>query len=95
MFPDVRDGTSTSETKEVVGLESFLSGIVSHMVEKCVYRRAVEPPKIHMEEIPPIIAIRGYVVLNTEKEKQSAFLKKNEVPEGIAVPILFTILYET
>lgn len=55
------------------------------MVEKCVYTTAHESPKIHMEELPPIIAMamRGAVVYNTEKDKKSSFLESDHVTEGI------------
>lgn len=78
MFPKNNDGPNTSEeteVKEMVDLETFLGRIYSHMIEKCVYTRAIGTPKIHMEES---------VVLNTEKEKRSLFLKTNETPEGKA-----------
>ena len=87
MFPKNNDGPiNTSKVKEMVDLETFLGRIYSHMIEKCVYTRAMETPKIHMEEIPPTIppALRGPVVLNTEKDKRSSFLKTNETPEGKA-----------
>lgn len=68
----------------MIDFETFLGRVTSHMVEKCVYTRETKTPKIYMEEIPPIIppAMRGDVVYNTEKEKESSFLKKNKVPEG-------------
>lgn len=66
------------------------------MIEKCVYSRAIEIPKIHMEEIPPIIspALRQNVVLNTEKEKQSSFLKTSAIPEGVVIFMLTISLCE-
>ena len=84
VFPKNTSESSNSKMKEMVSLESFLMKITTHMIEKCVYTRAIESPDIHMQEIPPLIApaLRAPVVVNLEGEKQSAFLKRDEVPEG-------------
>ncbi|XP_028418841.1 HMG domain-containing protein 3-like [Dendronephthya gigantea] len=65
-------------------LEPFLNKIKRRWVESTSYTKTAEKFKVHVADIPPVIApsMRGTRLYNTELQKNSTFLKENKSTKG-------------